>query len=180
MVSYAEIARTVGINERTVKSWINVLQASGIIYLLASYSTNITKRAIKTPKLYFMDTGLCSYLTGWLTAEVLEKGAMAGAILETYVVGEIIKSYLNSGRLPPLYYYRDKDQQEIDLIIMENGKYYPLEIKKHSLPPAKKIEKTFTILKRLGLEIEYSGVICYTDKLVPISNTMTLIPISYI
>ena len=180
MVNYAEVARTIGVNEKTIKSWLDVLQASGIVYLLPSYSTNNTKRIIKTPKLYFMDTGLCSYLAGWLSVDTLERGAMAGAILETYVVAEIIKSYINSGRIPNLYYYRDKDQREIDLIIVENGECYPLEIKKHSMPPTQKIENTFKVLEKAGLKINYSGIICYVNTLVPVSDTMTLIPISYI
>lgn len=138
------------------------------------------QRAIKTPKLYFMDTGLRAYLAGWLHADALERGAMAGVMLEPYVVVEIIKSYLNAGRSPNLYYYRDKDQREIDLIIIENGVLYPLENKKHSRSPVKKIENTFKLLEKLGLPIQYSGIICYTNQLVPVSDTMTLIPIHHI
>ena len=180
MINYAEIARTIGVSEKTIKAWISALEASGIIYQLSSYSTNATKRALKTPKLYFMDTGLCSYLAGWLNADTLERGAMNGAILETYVISEVIKSYLNVGRISDLYYYRDKDQNEIDLMIIENGEIYPIEIKKHSLPNFQKIEKTFKLLEKLGMPVKYSGIVCYTDKLVPVSETMTLIPISYV
>lgn len=130
LVNYADMARDTGVSEPTVKTWLNVLQASGIVTLLQPYFNNRTKRLVKSPKLYFMDTGLCSYLTGWLTADVLERGAMSGAMLETWVVSEIIKSYLHHGRIPRIYFYRDKDKREIDVLIEENGTLYPIEIKK--------------------------------------------------
>ena len=130
LVNYADMARDVGINESTIKTWLHVLQASGIITLLQPYFNNHTKRLVKTPKLYFMDTGLCAYLTGWLNSDVLERGAMSGAMLETWVVSEIIKSYLHHGRTPRIYFYRDKDKREVDMLIEENGTLYPIEIKK--------------------------------------------------
>lgn len=111
LINYADMARDAGVSEVTVKSWLNVLNASGIVYQLQPWFNNQTKRLIKTPKLYFMDTGLCSFLTGWLTPDVLDRGAMSGAILETWVVSEIIKSYLHHGRTARLYFYRDKENR---------------------------------------------------------------------
>ena len=113
--------------------------------MLQPYYTNITKRAIKTPKLYFLDTGLAAYLTRWNTPEVIRHGAMAGAFFETFVIGEIIKSYYNSGIIdPPLFFYRDKEQNEIDLLIYQDGTLYPIEIKKHADP--KRDTSAFSVL----------------------------------
>ena len=114
-INYASIAKEIGVDSKTIKSWISILQASGIIYLLQPYSTNLSNRIIKSPKLYFMDTGLCSYLAKYTTVETLKAGALSGAIFETYVVSEIIKNFSNHGVNPKfnLYYYRDKDQKEI-------------------------------------------------------------------
>jgi uncharacterized protein len=111
LLNYADIARDVDVSQNTVKSWISILQTSGLIYLLQPYYTNITSRAIKTPKLYFLDTGLCCYLTGWSTSETLETSAMSGAIFETYVVSEILKSYWHNGKQPQLYFYREKEKK---------------------------------------------------------------------
>ena len=126
LINYKEIARDVGVSEPTIKTWLQALQASGIIYLLQPYFNNQTKRLIKTPKLYFMDTGLCCFLTGWLTPIVLERGAMAGNLLEPYAVSEIIKSYLNQGKTPIPYFYRYKEKREIDLLIESNVVLYPV------------------------------------------------------
>ena len=124
------MARGVGISQPTAERWLSILVASNIVYLLKPYSNNITKRVVKTPKLYFLDTGLAAYLTKWNNADVLKSGAMAGAFFESFVISEIIKSYYNSGVVePPLYFYRDKDMNEIDLLIEENGTLYPLERK---------------------------------------------------
>ena len=133
MLNYHNIAVDVGVSEPTIKAWFEVLRASGIIYILHPYHNNITKRLLKTSKFYFLDTGLCCFLTGWVNANVLECGAMAGAMLETYVVAEIIKSYAHNGTTPRLYFYADKEQREIDLLIEQNGVLYPIEIKKSAL-----------------------------------------------
>ena len=134
MLNYLDIANEVGISQHIAKNWLDLLIRSDIIYLLPPYFRNINKRILKTPKVYFSDTGLCSYLTDWETPQTLESGAMSGAIFETFVVNEIIKSYKNAGREPNIYYYRDKDKREIDVIIERNGKLYPIEIKKTANP----------------------------------------------
>ncbi len=179
LINYKEISRDAGVSEPTIKSWVHVLQSCGIVYGLVPYFNNHTKRLIKTPKLYFMDTGLCCFLTGWLNPTVLERGAMSDALLETYVVSEIIKSYLNAGRLPRLYFYRDKEKHEIDLLIEENGVLYPIEIKKTasirnlSLSP-------FNVLSHLKTPIGHGGVLCFVDTLLPLSKDCDAIPIYYV
>ena len=106
------------------------MEASGLVYLLKPYHNNLTKRLVKTPKLYFLDTGLCSYLCRWESPKTLENSMMSGAMLETYVISEILKSYYNLGKRPSIYYYRDKDTKEIDIILFNDGKVHPVEIKK--------------------------------------------------
>jgi predicted AAA+ superfamily ATPase len=179
ILNYANIAVEVGINETTVKSWLSILQTSGIIYLLQPYSNNLTKRILKTPKLYFLDTGLVSYLTKWNTPETLENGAFSGAILETYVVSEILKSYWHNGESPAIYYYRDKDKREIDIILEENGKLYPLEIKQKTNPNAADI-KSFSVLSQFNKEIAPGGVLCLAKEYYPLGNRDFVIPISFI
>lgn len=175
LINYADMARDVGVSEVTVKSWLNVLHASGIIYQLQPYFNNQAKRLIKTPKLFFMDTGLCAFLTGWLTPDVLERGAMSGAILETWVVSEIIKSYLHQGRTPRVYFYRDKEKREVDLLIEENGKLYPIEIKKTASIQNSGF-KGFDVLQSLNRPIAHGGLICFVNALMPISKDTDAIP----
>lgn len=179
LINYADIASNIEVSQVTIKSWINVLQASGIIYLLQPYFRNYTKRVIKTPKMYFMDTGLCSFLTGWLNAEVLERGAMAGPILETYVVSEIIKSYLHHGRSSWIYFYRDKEKREVDLLIEENGMVYPIEIKKTASPQTNDI-KAFECLNKLKTPIGHGGVICFVNTITPLTQGIDAIPVGYL
>ncbi|EKD77808.1 MAG: hypothetical protein ACD_42C00170G0004 [uncultured bacterium] len=178
LINYRDLANDVGVSEPTIKSWINVLHASGIIYLLQPYFNNRTKRLIKTPKLYFMDTGLCCFLTGWLNADVLERGSMAGSILETYVFSEIIKSYLNCGRTPRIYFYRDKDMREIDFLLEENGVIYPIEIKKTA--SIKNINVNFDVLKKLKIKIGRGGVICFVQSPLSLSSDVEAIPVGFI
>ena len=175
LINYADIARDTGVSEPTIKTWLNVLHASGIVTLLQPYFNNHTKRLVKTPKLYFMDTGLCAYLTGWLTADVLERGAMSGAMLETWVVSETIKSYLHHGRTPRMYFYRDKDKREVDLLIEENGTLYPIEIKKTASIQNMHF-KGFDMLEKLGMPIGHGGVLCFTKDLLPLSAGVDAIP----
>ncbi len=179
LLNYADMARDVGISEPTVKTWLSALHASGIIYLLQPYFNNKTKRLIQTPKLYFMDTGLCSFLTGWLNPDVLERGAMSGAILETYVVSEIIKSYIHNGRNPHIYFYRDKEKREIDLLIELNNKLHPIEIKKTASIKNLKLPD-FGVLKNLKVEVGHGGVLCFVDSILPLSKNVDAIPISWI
>lgn len=181
LVNLASIARDVGISQPTAERWLSILTASNIVYLLKPYSNNITKRAIKTPKLYFLDTGLVAYLTKWNTAEVLKSGAMAGAFFESFVVSEIIKSYYNKGIVdPPLYFYRDKDMNEIDLLIERDGTLYPLEMKKHADPQKKDIA-AFDVLEKIpDIKRGSGGVICLYDDLITLKGKDRVIPVRYL
>ncbi len=152
------------------------IEASGTVYLLQPYFNNHTKRLVKTPKLYFMDTGLCSFLTGWLTPDVLERGAMAGPILETYVMSELIKSYWHNGRTARFYFYRDKEKREIDLLIEQNGMLHPIEIKKTSTV-LNKAFKTFDVLEKLNLPVGPGAVLCFVKTRLPLNNQVEAIPI---
>lgn len=181
LLNTASLARDVGISQPTAKRWLSILVASNIVYLLQPYSNNITKRAVKTPKLYFLDTGLAAYLTKWTTPNVLKNGAMAGAFFETFVISEIIKSYYNKGVLElPIYFYRDKDMREIDLLIEDGGTLYPLEMKKHADPSKRDID-AFDVLDKLpGVKRGPGGVICLYDKLVTLQGDDKIIPINYL
>lgn len=164
-LKYEEIANAVGITSPTAKAWVSILERSGIIYILRPYYSNIYKRLVKTPKVYFMDTGLAAYLCRWPDAATLECGAMDGAFFETFVISEIVKSYYNDGLMADLYYYRDTDKKEIDLLILKGSKVYPIEIKKGKEP--KEADKNFKVLEKLGFEIQTGLVICMSDELIP-------------
>lgn len=175
VLKYSELANVVDISEPTAKTWLSVLVSSNIVYLLEPYYRNITKRMTKMPKIYFLDTGLCSYLTGWSSPEVIEKGAMNGAFFETFVVSEILKSYRHNGERPLIYWYRDTQQKEIDLLIERDGKLHPIEIKLTS-NPNKSMLKHFNILDNQG----YGGLICMRESDIPLTEDVSAIPISYI
>ena len=177
MLNLSELARDADVSPNTAKSWLSILQASGIIYLLEPYHTNVTKRLVKTPKLYFLDTGLAAYLTEWTTPETLEAGAMAGPILETWILAELIKSYRHRGRQAPFYYYRDKDKKEIDLLIVRDGRVYPVEFKR-TASPSKKDVRHFKALERLGMPIGQGGLICLVDQSLPLSERVHSIPVA--
>ena len=134
LVNYDVMAKETGVSAPTIKHWLSVLISSGIVILIEPYFNNALKRIVKAPRMYFMDTGLAAFLTKWSNPEVLESGAMAGAFFETYVVSEIYKSFINTGKTPPLFYLRDNNAKEIDLIIWQDGTLYPIEIKKSSNP----------------------------------------------
>jgi uncharacterized protein len=125
MVNFSDLAKDVGISSPTAKQWLSILVSSGIIALIEPYFNNALKRIVKAPNMYFLDTGLCAYLTRWASSQTLEVSAMAGAFFESYVVSEIIKSYFNDGRRPPIYYYRDSDKKETDLIIEQDRTLHP-------------------------------------------------------
>lgn len=181
LLNLASLARDVGISQPTADRWLSILVASNIVYLLKPYSNNITKRAVKTPKLYFLDTGLAAYLTRWNTVDVLKTGAMAGAFFESFVLSEIIKSYYNRGIAePPLYFYRDKDMNEIDLLIEDGGTLYPLEMKKHADPRKKDIDAFELLEKIVSIRRGPGGVICLYDKLVALNGNDRVIPVSYL
>ena len=179
LLNYANIAGEIGINETTVKSWLSILQTSGLIYLLQPYSNNLTNRIIKTPKVYFLDTGLVCYLTKWNTPETLENGAFSGAILETYALSEILKSYWHNGESPAIYFYRDKEKREVDIILEENGKLYPLEVKQKSNPNIGDT-KNFAILSQFKKEVSTGGVLCLAPSYLPLGKKDFIIPITYI
>ncbi len=181
LLNLSSLARDVGISQPTAERWMSILVASNIVYLLQPYSNNITKRAIKTPKLYFLDTGLAAYLTKWNTPEVLKNGAMSGAFFESFVISEIIKSYYNKGILePPIYFYRDKDMNEIDLVIEDGGTLYPVEMKKHA-DPLKRDVQVFSVLDKIpGIQRGPGGVVCLYDRLITLQGNDKVIPVAYL
>ena len=176
LLNYSNLARDVGIDVKTAQSWMGILEKSGLVYLLHPYSPNITNRIIKTPKIYFLDTGLCAYLTKWLTPDSLMMGAMAGAILETYAVAEILKSYFHNGREPKIYFYRDKNQNEIDVLLEENGTLYPIEIKKTASPGLNDY-KAFKELAKLKKKTGLGAVLCLKRERIPLSREVVSIPV---
>ena len=181
LLIYEDIASDVGIDIKTAQRWTSIVSASGLIKIIHPYYNNAIKRAIKTPKLYFMDTGLLCYLIGWRSAETAKNGAMNGNIFETFVVGEILKSYLNAGKgLDHIYYYRDKDKREIDLLIEDEDTLYPIEIKKGATIQKDWIASFPVIDKISGKKRGPGAVICQVDKAVPIDETVTALPVEYI
>ncbi|MEG9533404.1 ATP-binding protein [Mannheimia indoligenes] len=181
LLNYSNIAQEVGVSNETIKRWVAILQTSGIIYLLQPYHNNHLKRAIKTPKVYFLDTGLMAYLTKWLTPETISSGAKSGQFFETFVVSQVIKSFNNQGIELPLYFYRDTNQKEIDLIIEYDRTLYPVEIKV-TASPNKKMAKSFDLLSPLSPEWTLGqGVIInqYPTKLY-LSENLVALPLSYL
>ena len=177
MLNLTSVANEVGISVPTADRWLSVLISSNIVYLLKPYYNNIMKRAVKTPKLYFLDTGLAAYLTKWNSPDVIEAGAMSGAFFETFVVAEILKSYYNAGVLEPsIYYYRDKDAKEIDIIIEESGTLYPVEIKKTASPGSKDI-RNFALLQKQKAKIGHGAVICLAQRRLPLTREAHSVPI---
>lgn len=187
MLNYANIAGEIGISEPTVKKWISILERTGIIFLLQPYSANALNRAIKTPKIYFRDTGLACYLTRWLTADALKNSAVAGNMFETFVVSEILKSYSNEGKdyRFQIFYYRGKDrsasgENEIDLIIEEDGVLYPVEIKMSGNPKAS-MGATNQVLDKIPDKKRGMGIIlCLIDKKTYLRENLVALPINYI
>ncbi len=181
LLNLASLARDVGVSSPTAERWLSILVTSNIVYLLKPYYNIITKRAVKTPKLYFLDTGLAAYLTRWNSPDVLKNGAMAGAFFESFVICEIIKSYYNRGILEaPLYFYRDKDMREVDLLIEDGGTLHPIEIKKHA-DPQKSDVSAFSVLDKIsGMKRGAGGVICLYDNLITLKDNDRVIPIKYL
>ncbi|OIP19539.1 MAG: ATPase [Comamonadaceae bacterium CG2_30_59_20] len=179
LLNYANLARDVDIDNKTAKAWLSVLETSGLVFLLQPYHTNLTKRMVKTPKLYFLDTGLAAYLTKWPDAASLEAGSMSGAMLETWVVSEIIKSYWHNGQEAHLYFYRDTDQQEVDLLIESGDTLYPVEIKK-TASPSQNARRQFAVLDKLGKTIGPGAVLCLVERDIPLSHSVTAVPVAYL
>ena len=176
MLNVSDIAKDADINQKQVKDWLTILETLGIIFYLHPYSNNLLKRLVKTPKLYFYDTGLVCYLTKWSSAETLESGAMNGAILENYVVAEIRKTYLNSGKEPFMYYYRDKDAREIDVVLEHDGVLNPIEIKKSS-NPGSELVKVFGLLDKSSTPRSKGAVLCMKPELTAIDRDNYIVPI---
>ena len=164
-----DIAGDVGVSDETAKRWLQVLEKSDVIFYLRPYSNNLLKRTVKTPKLYFFDTGLVTYLTRYSSPEILETGAMNGAILENYVVSEIKKSYQNAARECLLWYYRDKDSKEIDIVIEQDGELHPIEIKKSVNPEAKMIT-SFAVLDKGSVPRGKGAIICMRPELSAVNS----------
>lgn len=178
-VNYKGIADDAEIDQTTAKNWLHVLEALGIIFLLEPYSNNVLKLTVSTPKLYFYDSGIVCYLTRWSSPETAMEGAMSGALLENYTVAEIIKTYQNAGQEPFLYYYRDKDAREIDLILERDGKLFPIEIKKMASPP-KKLTKVFDLIDKSPLQRGTGAILCMADQLGAFDQNNLIVPISLI
>ncbi|MGC2871912.1 ATP-binding protein [Ihubacter sp. mB4P-1] len=176
MLNVAEIAQDADINQTQAKAWLTILETLEIIFYLHPYSNNLLKRLVKKPKLYFYDTGLVCYLTKWSSAETLESGAMNGAILENYVVSEIAKSYLNCGREPFMYYYRDKDAKEIDIVLERDGVLHPIEIKK-TANPGTELTKVFSLLDGASVPRGKGAVICMKPNLSAIDRENYIVPV---
>ena len=175
-LKYEAISKEVGVSAPTIKSWVTILERSGVIYILRPYYAKATDRLVKTPKFYFMDTGLAAYLARWPSAETLENGNAAGAFFETYAVTEILKGYMNAGITPDLYYYRDIDQKEIDLLIVRGGTLYPIEIKKSKNPSD--ADKNQKALEKYKMEIAPMLILCMSSELIPYNRTTWLCPVS--
>ena len=187
ILNYANIAGDVGVSEPTVKTWLSILERTGIVYLLQPYSTSVLTRAIKAPKVYFKDTGLACYLSRWLSADALKNSAVAGNMFETFIVSEILKSYTNEGKdyRFQIFYYRGKDKKasienEIDLIIEENGIIYPVEIKMTGNPKAS-MASANTVLDRIPDKKRGNGIIlCLIDRKTYLRENLIALPITYI
>ena len=175
LINYSDIAAAGGVSVPTAKSWIKVLQNMGIIFLLDTYANNELKRLIKTPKLYFCDTGLAAYLSMWTNRDVLMNGAASGHFFENYVVGELLRNNAYGESKVSMTYYRDANQKEIDVIVEENGRIHPIEIKKTSNPD-KKLIRTFDVLKKSDSEVGTGLVICMAERVFPIDANNIMIP----
>lgn len=177
-LNYANLARNIDVAPNTVKNWVNILQTLGIIYLLQPYfENNIGKRLVKSPKVYFMDTGLCAYLCAIKTSDALMESYLSGEFVETYAVSEIIKSYIHNGKTPNIYYCRTLNQEEIDVVIEQNDKVYPIEIKQTATPNIS-MAKNFKLVD--GQKKGIGCILCMSEKFIPINKDLYVIPISYI
>lgn len=175
MLNYNDLALSAGVSGVTAKEWIGVLQAMGIIILLEPYSSNELSRLIKTPKMYFCDTGLCAYLSSWTNRDVLMNGAASGHYYENYVIGELLRNYTYGKKGVNLNYYRDKNQREIDLVIEEGGVLHPIEIKKGTAPD-KSLIRSFSVLNNSVKPVGNGGIVCMTEEPFPIDEKNCLIP----
>lgn len=174
-VNYATLATAADISEPTAKDWVRILEGLGIVYLLQPYSNNELKRLVKTPKLYFYDTGLCAYLSMWLTRDTLMNGAASGHYFENYVVTELLKNYAYGKTKANISYYRDSNAKEIDVFVELNGYIHPLEIKKSASPNRKEVKK-YELLDKASIPRGNGGIVCMCDKPMPIDEKNAFIP----
>lgn len=179
LINYSDIATAGNVSVPTAKEWVKTLQTMGILYLLEPYSNNELKRLIKTPKLYFCDTGLCAYLSMWTSRETLLNGAASGHYFENYVVTEFLRMYSYSKAKVEMTFYRDTNQKEIDIVLEENGILHPVEIKKSS-NPERKLINAFSLLEKSSLKIGEGGIVCMTEKPYPIDSRNNYIPCNII
>lgn len=178
-VNYKNLSEAADISQPTAKEWVKVLQGLGIIFLLPPYANNELKRLAKTPKLFFCDTGLCAYLSMWLTRETLMNGAASGHYFENYVVIELLKNFAYSTSKVNLTYYRDSNAKEIDIFVESNGIIHPLEIKKTANPDRREVKK-FEVLDKANLERGSGGIVCMCEEVVPIDIKNCFIPCNLI
>lgn len=179
LLNYAELGGAAGVSGTTAKEWLKVLQSMGIVCLLEPFFSNELKRMVKTPKLYFCDTGLCAYLSSWTSRDTLMNGAASGHFLENYVVAEMIRNASYGEREMNLNFYRDKNQKEIDLIVETDGVLHPFEIKRLASPERKTI-KAFGVLEKSDREVGAGGIMCMAEKPFPIDENNSLIPVNVI
>ncbi|MEZ5615821.1 MAG: DUF4143 domain-containing protein, partial [Rhodocyclaceae bacterium] len=149
------------------------------VFLLQPYHRNLTKRLVKTPKLYFLDTGLAAYLTKWPDAASMEAGSMSGALIETWLVAEILKGYWHNGLEAPIYFYRDTDQREVDLVIETGDTLHPVEFKKTASPSVGS-KRQFSVIEKLGKTMGHGAVLCFVERDVPLSPDVTAVPVGYV
>ena len=176
MLNIHDIASDVGVSNDTAKRWLQVLEKSDIIFFLRPYSNNLLKRTVQTPKMYFFDTGLVAYLTRYSSPEILANGAINGAILENYVVAEIRKTYMSCGKECLMWYYRDKDSSEIDLVIESDGELHPLEVKR-SVNPGTELIRAFAILDKGSVPRGVGAILCMRPELSAIDARHLIVPI---
>lgn len=179
LLNYADLARDVDIDQKTAKSWLSTLETSGLVALLEPYHNNIAKRIAKTPKLYFLDTGLAAFLAGWDTPASLEAGAMNGAFLETHVFVELLKSYWHNGKYPNVYFYRDADRKEIDFVVEQNMTLYPVEVKKTASPDANAV-RVFDRLRQFKKNVGAGAVLCLRQGHIPLSKDAMAVNVGYL
>lgn len=176
LLNLSDLARDADLSLNTAKAWLSILQASFQVYLLQPYHSNLTKRLVKTPKLYFLDTGLCAYLSEWSSPRTLEAGAMADPLFETHVFAEVLKSWWHQGEAPQVYYYRDRDGKEVDLLFLQDQTLYPVEIKR-SASPKREWVRGFPGLDRFAEDRGEGGVVCLCPQSLPLADRATAIPV---
>ena len=179
LLNFADLARDAGVSPGTAQQWMRVLEATHQVYLLRPYFENVGKRQIKSPKLYFRDTGLAAFLTGWTSPQAAAGGVMAGAFLENYVLTELLKSYENRGRAAPLWFYRTREGQEVDFLLAEDGLLFPLEVKLSATPNRRHL-RGIRSLARTGAPLGSGAVLCLVEEPYPLDRSVMAVPVAAI